>query len=245
MNIINQSVTIVTPLTVLDEQMRTCEMAARCCYASKMKEGVQYTPEFLKSLIDKHHESVLEHSCMTVCIITDRQTSHQLVRHRLVAVSQQSERYVRMVPGKHEMCFIQPQGWPNWTDEQKNAFMAHCQAAETSYCRALDEWGLKPEDARVYLNRAVATKMYFSANFREWRHILRERTSPAAQPGIRALALRIHDELCVRYPFLVEDIDICLKGITTLPDVHTRMTQEDPVIDTPSIVSIDGSSAMA
>jgi len=45
--------------------------------------------------------------------------------------------------------------------------------------------GVKKEDARFVLPNACMSRIAVTANFREWRHILRERTSKHAQWEIR------------------------------------------------------------
>ena len=49
--------------------------------------------------------------------------------------------------------------------------------------------GVKREDARFILPEATATKMMMTANFREWRHVIRLRCDKAAQWEIRAVAM--------------------------------------------------------
>lgn len=79
----------------------------------------QVTRDFNKRLIKVSHTSVLEHSAITVRIITDRAVSHQLVRHRLAAYSQESQRYVE---NKGHVMFIIPEdsglepGFYKWDD---------------------------------------------------------------------------------------------------------------------------------
>jgi len=65
--------------------------------------------KFLKGLVKIGHTSVLEHSAITVRFITDRAVTHQLVRHRIAAYSQESQRYVDYMNDEHIM-FIIPEG---------------------------------------------------------------------------------------------------------------------------------------
>lgn len=70
------------------------EKAARTCYKSEDKITDISAPKMIKSLINRGHESVLEHEKITVRIICDRGVSHELVRHRIASFSQESTRYV-------------------------------------------------------------------------------------------------------------------------------------------------------
>ena len=75
------------------------EEAGRTCYKSENKNNsIEITESFIKGLIKSGHTSVLEHLTVSARIVCDRGTSHQLVRHRHIAVSQQSTRYVTSEP---------------------------------------------------------------------------------------------------------------------------------------------------
>ena len=95
-------ITIVKPgyeiLTSTDGLIEHLELCGRTCYNSAAK--------FVQGLIRSGHESVLEHASVTVRIICDRACSHQLVRHRLAAYSQESQRYCNY--GKKGFQFIAP-----------------------------------------------------------------------------------------------------------------------------------------
>ena len=59
-----------------------------------VRANLQVAEDFVRSIIKRGHESVLEHVGWTVRFICDRGVSHELVRHRLCAFSQESTRYV-------------------------------------------------------------------------------------------------------------------------------------------------------
>ena len=69
------------------------ERAGRVCYKSEGRIGPGTAQPFIKSILDRGHESVIEHASVGVRIITDRGISHELVRHRLFSFSQESTRY--------------------------------------------------------------------------------------------------------------------------------------------------------
>ena len=57
-----------------------------------MKEGT--TEPFIKKIAMNYgHESIIEHGFFTVCFTCDRSCSHQIVRHRIAAYTQESQRY--------------------------------------------------------------------------------------------------------------------------------------------------------
>jgi len=136
---------------------------------------------------DPPHESPLEHASATFMISgISRACSHQLVRHRLASFSQLSMRYVNQSTQYNAM--------PNMdylaTPERLEAELAMDRAFDHSR-KAYDglvEFGVREEDARAILPIATTTKLMMTANFREWRHIIRLRTHKSAQAEIRQVA---------------------------------------------------------
>lgn len=78
-------------------------------------------------------------------------------------------------------------------------------AAETAYFDLL-EWGCTPQEARAVLPNSLKTEVVMTANIREWRHFLRLRTSSAAHPQIREVAVPLLHELQRLMPVLFDDI---------------------------------------
>jgi thymidylate synthase (FAD) len=64
-----------------------------------------------------------------------------------------------------------------------------CQNAEDSYF-ALLAAGQTPQQARAVLPNSLKTEIVMTANFREWRHFFKLRTSEKAHPQMRELALQ-------------------------------------------------------
>lgn len=63
------------------------------CHRSEMGDS----GKFIQKLIGMGHESVLEHASASFEVSgISRACSHQIVRHRLAAYSQESQRYVEM-----------------------------------------------------------------------------------------------------------------------------------------------------
>ena len=174
------------------------EHAGRVCYRSQSRGE---PGKFLQARIREGHESIIEHASATFEISgISRACSHQLVRHRLASYSQESQRYVDMSDPQ----FVVPPDiaanprameiWEGVVDELKAAY------------RELRELGIRKEDARFLLPNATATRIVMSANFREWRHIIRLRTNPAAQWEIRELANRVLDILYQVAPSVFQDL---------------------------------------
>ena len=86
MKVVKQSVEIMDKLdgTAI---LKKLELAGRVCYKSEDRIGDGTAEKFIKVIIDRGHESVLEHVSITVKFIVDRGVSHQLVRHRIASYS--------------------------------------------------------------------------------------------------------------------------------------------------------------
>jgi thymidylate synthase (FAD) len=75
-----------------EQMLRDIEVAGRVCYKSEDRHTADGSLKFVKNLISRGHESVLEHQSISVKIICDRGVSHELVRHRIGSYSQESTR---------------------------------------------------------------------------------------------------------------------------------------------------------
>ena len=96
MKIINPSYEILTDISPFGTlELEQIERAARTCYKSedKILDQGESAKKLIKSLIDKGHEAMLEHSILSVKFICDRGVSHELVRHRMASFAQESTRY--------------------------------------------------------------------------------------------------------------------------------------------------------
>lgn len=204
MKIINQSVEILSEISPnAEKELRLIEKAGRTCYKSETGNFTK-CKEFIAGLIKSGHESVLEHSLLTVKFITSRNVTHQLVRHRLCAFSQESQRYCNYSLGKFngEILFIEPHGY---SEEELKIWKQNCRNIELQYMEMLAR-GKKPEEARAILPNCTKTELVMSANYREWRHVLKERTSRFADPNTKALMSELLVKLCLRIPVVFNDI---------------------------------------
>lgn len=202
MRIVDPSYTILTPLDG-PAILRFIEQAGRTAYLSHDRITEDSAPKFVRMLISRGHESVLEHVSLSVRFVCDRGVSHELVRHRLAAFSQESTRYCNY---SGEVAFVRPPFW----DEESDAFWLWRHAmtiAEEGYQRLLD-LGATPEQARSVLPNSLKTEVVMTANLREWRHVLRLRTSAAAHPQMRELMVPLLRELQQRVPVVFEDLEV-------------------------------------
>lgn len=82
--------------------------------------------------------------------------------------------------------------------------MAH---AEDMYISMLG-LGATPQQARSVLPNSLKTEVVMTANPREWRHFFKLRTSPAAHPDMRAVAIPLLIQFKAQFPVLFEDIEV-------------------------------------
>jgi len=178
---------------------RVIETAARTCYQSGDKAGSDTADVLLKKHLKSGHESPFEHAYATFRLSgVSRAMTHQLVRHRLMAVSQKSQRYV----SEKGFEVVIP---PSVPEEHLDDFKADMETIRQMYAK----WkarGLRNEDARFVLPNACATELVLSANFREFRHIFRVRCSPHAQWEIREACGIMLKDLHARAPSVFEDL---------------------------------------
>lgn len=78
-------------------------------------------------------------------------------------------------------------------------------ACEDAYFDLLD-FGCTPQEARAVLPNSLKTEIVMTANLREWRHFLKLRTSKAAHPQIREIAIPLLMELKSIIPIVFDDI---------------------------------------
>lgn len=186
-------------LTVIDRVaiLQTIEKIGRTCYKSEALITEVSAVAFVQSLMERGHESVIEHVHLTVRFVCDRGVSHELVRHRLASYSQESTRYCNY--GKHEdgVTFIEPFFWTG-KKEREDWYVA-MKKAEDTYLNMVGQ-GVLPQEARSVLPNSLKTEIVMTANLREWRHVFRLRCSDKAHPQMREVMCPVRDEFKAALP---------------------------------------------
>jgi thymidylate synthase (FAD) len=192
-------------LTEIDSTRIMCniERAGRTAYKSEDRITSGSAERLIKDIIKRGHESVLEHESLSIKFICDRGVSHEIVRHRLCAFTQESTRYCNY-SGKG-ITVIKPFFFSGSAQyEIWLASMANCEGAYN----LLISKGATPQEARSVLPNSLKTEIVVTANIREWRHILTLRTSKAAHPQMRQIMIPLLTELKLLLPVLFGDINI-------------------------------------
>ena len=181
MQIINQYCEWVIPPP--PNALELLELCGRVAYKSEDRITLGSAEKFLKVILTRKHESVLEHVGATVRFATDRGVSHELVRHRIASFTQESTRYVNYE--KRGMTFVVPVDIDtgSW---QYTYWLNHMRDSEWRY-NALIDTGASPQFARSVLPNSLKTEVVMTANLREWRHVFSLRTKPDAHPQMADL----------------------------------------------------------
>lgn len=192
--------------------LRLIELAGRTAYQSRDKITDTSTRKFVEMLRKSGHESVLEHSSMTVEFNNvSRGFTHELVRHRLASFTQESTRYVDESDFK---VVVPPDKNPDQICAVLNlsngstvtvSFREWMDLNEQMY-RGLRAAGWATQDARQVLPIGIKAQIVMTANFREWRHVFKLRTSPKAHWEIRWVMSNLLAAVKERVPVVFDDI---------------------------------------
>ena len=207
MRIVEPKVEIITPING-DEILKHIEKVGRICYKSESNITDDSAEKFVAGIIKRGHESVIEHFNITVKFITDRGISHEIVRHRISSYSQESTRYCNYQKEKFgdEIAVIKPKDIEEGTQEYDEWVKAMLYA-ENQYMYLI-HMGCKPQTARSVLPTCVKTEIAMTTNLREWRHFIKLRSSRAAHPDIRILAIDLLNQFKEKIPVIFDDIEV-------------------------------------
>lgn len=197
------------------EMLRRIEAAGRTCYKSEDKITEDSAEKFVRMIIARGHETVIEHEKVSARVICDRGVSHEIVRHRLASYSQESTRYCDY-EGGHVTFIIPP-----WVDTEPGTYSdrvfctphsdpdvtwLHCVYDSELHYKELRSKGWKPEQARSVLPNSLKTELVMTMNLREWRHFFKLRTAPAAHPQMREIADQLLQQMRELIPVVFENI---------------------------------------
>ncbi len=189
-----------------EQMLKKIEKAGRTCYKSEDRITGDSAATFIKKIVQSGHESVIEHEKITVRFICDRGVTHELVRHRLASYSQESTRYCNYSKDKYDsqLTFIRPFFWENDSENYK-VWERACLESEKAYLGLINN-GATPQEARSILPNSIKTEIVVTANLREWRTILKQRTSLKAHPQIQEVMRPLLDKFKELLPCVFEDI---------------------------------------
>ena len=196
-----------------DEMLRRVERIGRVCYKSEDRIEEGSAEKFIRGILRRGHESVIEHGSITVKFICDRGVTHEIVRHRIASYSQESTRYCNYVKekfGSQITCIDLATGFcydlNDETDRKKyDVWRQAMENAERSYFQMI-QLGATPQEARSVLPNSLKTELVVTMDLREWRHFFRLRAAAAAHPQCREVARMLLDRFVKDYPVFFEDL---------------------------------------
>ena len=222
MKLLKANFEILTPISDGGiEELKHIEKIGRVCYKSegKITEDGESAKKFVKMLIDRGHEAMIEHSSMSVKFVVDRGVSHELVRHRIASFAQESTRYVNYFLDKfgNEINVIDLEPgmmldgkMKNMTSQELTAiyqeWISSMYDAEKHYMKMM-ELGATPQIARSVLPNSTKTEITITANYREWRNFFKLRIPSTAHPQMREVTIPLLKELKTRLPIIFDDIE--------------------------------------
>ena len=198
------------------------EVAGRVCYMSFGRRQKLSNEAFIRHLIDKGHESVLEHVNWTFLLTgVSRAFTHQVVRHRVgFAFSQLSQQYYTQTEAE----YLKPQILENFP-KASGAWDEAVEVAEKSYKNILKELaeietpvknGISKKEmrrlihssARSVLPNSTETKIVITANARAIRHFLVVRGSIPGDEEMRLVCGELLKLLKAEAPAFFMDFEL-------------------------------------
>ncbi len=223
MKIINPTFEILSEISEGGiKELQHIERIGRVCYKSedRITEDGESAKKFVKMLIEKGHEAMIEHSCLSVKFTVDRGVSHELVRHRIASFAQESTRYCNYTKDKFGseisvICLMGGILLANKTNSLSgediskliNEWSAAMKDAERHYFKMI-EIGATPQIARSVLPNSAKTEITITANYREWRNFFKLRTPNSAHPSMREVTIPLLKQLKQRIPIIFDDIEV-------------------------------------
>jgi len=183
------------------ELLKFCERAARISHRSEEAQKDNSWERFIRFVVMEHGDfSVIEHRVVTVEAVVDRGITHEWVRHRIGAYTQESTRFVNYEK-KMPPSFIMPE----LSAFEKEWWLQAIGGCEETYRRMIHE-RVPPQIARSVFPNALASKLWITYDLRQWRHFFLMRTCAEAHPQMREVTIPLLAEFQEKIPVLYEDI---------------------------------------
>ena len=203
-----------------DAILQKLERATRTCYKSEGLIAPGSAAKLLRKVLGRKHESVIEHVVVSVRWICNRGVSHELVRHRLAAYSQESTRYCDYSDDRHGAgiaviapFYSMPEPGHPWTCTCGSArcrraarFVRGMEFDDAIYKEDLEDGGIAQE-SRGFLPNDLKTEIVSTFNLREWRWVFIKRIPKEAHPQMRQLTVPLLRAFQSLVPVLYDDLD--------------------------------------
>ena len=202
-----------------DKMLMKLERAGRTCYKSKSEITPETAKKFVAKIMKSGHHSVIEHSSVTVRVVCDRGITHEIVRHRLGAYSQESTRYCDYSGG--HITFILPLWFKDLKpgiytrddvlniDLNEQLWYQSMLEAEDTYKSLGHDKAWIPQQSRSVLPNSLKTEIVITYNLRQWRHFFNLRalgTTGKPHPQIVEIAKPMLYKFNLLIPVIFEDL---------------------------------------
>lgn len=189
--------------------LKKIEWCGRISHRSEETQTADSWDRFLRAVVLGHGDwSIVEHASVTVDMLVDRGITHEVVRHRLFAFTQESTRFVNYEK-KMPPSFVRPDIASGHVDDHTTDFKVWIKAVdacESAYKELLAS-GYTPQIARSVFPNALASRIIITGNLRNWRHFLMMRTTKEAHPQMRQVTIPLLEEFKAKIPIIFEDIE--------------------------------------
>ena len=171
-----------------DREIISAFLAKDYPYIFNSNEAIRLPTDvvFYGAEAEKVCNDLTKHKAYTFEIVGSRSFTHQIVRHRSLSFSQESQRYCNYSGNKfnHSIRFIKCDAFDDDI----------LQTIEDAYFKAIDN-GAKPEDARQILPNCAASTIVVTGTLEDWKKFLHLRVDEHAQKEIREIAETIMNYL--------------------------------------------------
>lgn len=188
----------VTLLTATPNAQKIIEICGRKSYGSAESDTEQGTYNWIKARIRGWEHDVLEHASATFLFTCSRVCSHQLVRHRIAAYTQESQRFkaeqaedLTLVP-----YWVHDEDVAEWLDDYQKSYAIYQKWVGRGYQR---------QQSRYHLVSGARTHLAATWNFRQIRHIIEMRTPKKADPEFRQLAIDFRNICVENWPAVFDE----------------------------------------
>ena len=139
-------------------------------------------------------------------VVVDRGITHEWVRHRIGAYTQESTRFV-IYEKKMPASFVMPVFTGQFAETQREIWGKAIAEAEHSYRALVQGTACPPQIARSVFPNALASRLVITYNLRNWRHFFLLRTTREAHPQMRQVTIPLLQEFQSKIPILFDDIE--------------------------------------
>lgn len=193
--------------------LQRIEAIGRVSHRSEDRQTDTSWAPFLRAVVLGHGDwSITEHESISAEVVVDRGITHEWVRHRIGAYTQESTRFVNYTKVGHASVFVRPD---DLQPVEEMVWRNAMEYAEAAY-KSLVEAGASPQIARSVLPNALASKLVVTYNLRSWRHFFLMRTSRESHPQMREVVIPLLAEFKMLIPILYEDIEPEMRQVENL-----------------------------